>query len=46
MTTVRAELMRLLTELGDEASDLRIGQLIANLATLAQGARSDLGRRG
>ncbi len=39
MTAERAELMRLLSELGEEASDLRIGQLIANLATLARGAK-------
>ena len=39
MTAVRAELLRLFTELGEEASELRIGQLIANLATLAQGAK-------
>jgi hypothetical protein len=39
MTTSRSELLRLLGELSEEASELRFGQLVANLATLAQGAR-------
>lgn len=39
MTTPREELLRLLAELSDEAPDLRLGQLVANLATLAQGAK-------
>lgn len=39
MTTQRGELLRLLGELSDAAPDLRLGQLVANLATLAQGAR-------
>jgi hypothetical protein len=39
MTTARGELLRLLGELSEEAGELRFGQLVANLATLAQGAR-------
>lgn len=39
MTTTREELLRLLAELSEQAQDLRLGQLVANLATLAQGAR-------
>jgi hypothetical protein len=39
MTTARFELLRLLGELSHEASELRFGQLVANLATLAHGAR-------
>jgi hypothetical protein len=39
MTTTRSELLRLLGQLSDEASELRFGQLVANLATLAQGAK-------
>jgi hypothetical protein len=38
MTTTRCELLRLLTELSEEADELRFGQLVANLATLARGA--------
>jgi hypothetical protein len=34
----RGELFRLLCELSDEAPELRFGQLVANLATLAKGA--------
>ncbi|HEX6987431.1 MAG TPA: hypothetical protein VF170_18780 [Planctomycetaceae bacterium] len=34
----RGELLRLLAELSDEAPDLRFGQLVANLATLAREA--------
>ena len=34
----RVELLRLLGEISVLAPDLRLGQLIANLATLAQGA--------
>ncbi len=41
MTTARAELLRLLTELSDQHGDLRFGQLVANLATLAQGAKAE-----
>lgn len=39
MTTTRSELLRLLERLSEEASELRFGQLVANLATLAQGAK-------
>ena len=39
MTTTRSELLRLLGELSEAASALRFGQLVANLATLAQGAK-------
>src|SRR5205807_8299198 len=39
MTPERGELLRLLGELSAEAPDLRLGQLVANLATLAQGAK-------
>ena len=39
MTSARNELLRLLRELSEEASELRFGQLVANLATLAQGAK-------
>ena len=39
MTTERGELLALLTELSEQAPDLRLGQLVANLATLAQGAK-------
>jgi hypothetical protein len=36
--TDRAKLLRLLAELSEAAPDLRMGQLVANLATLARGA--------
>ncbi len=39
MTTTREELLACLTELSELAPDLRLGQLVANLATLAQGAK-------
>ena len=39
MTTTREELLRLLADLSKEAPELRLGQLVANLATLAQGAK-------
>jgi hypothetical protein len=39
MTTAREELLACLTELSEAAPDLRLGQLVANLATLAQGAK-------
>jgi hypothetical protein len=39
MTTTRGELLTLLTELSELAPELRLGQLVANLATLAQGAK-------
>ena len=38
MTTAREELIRLRAEISNEDPDLRMGQLIANLATLARGA--------
>jgi hypothetical protein len=37
--TTREELLACLTELSEVAPDLRLGQLVANLATLAQGAK-------
>jgi hypothetical protein len=37
MTEARQELIRLMTELSEFAPELRVGQLIANLATLARG---------
>jgi len=39
MTTSRGELLRLVAELSDAAPDLRLGQLLTNLATLARGAQ-------
>ena len=39
MTTARSELLRLLEQLSEDASELRFGQLVANLATLARGAK-------
>ena len=39
MTQTRKELLSYLTELSEAAPDLRLGQLVANLATLAQGAK-------
>jgi hypothetical protein len=39
MTTTRSELLRLLGALSEEAGELRFGQLMANLATLAHGAK-------
>lgn len=39
MTTTRGELLTCLTELSESAPDLRLGQMVANLATLAQGAK-------
>jgi hypothetical protein len=39
MTQERSELLRLLAELSEEATELRFGQLMANLATLAHGAK-------
>ncbi len=39
MTTTREELLRLLADLSEQAPDMRLGQLVANLATLAQGAK-------
>ena len=37
--STRAELLRALAELSEEAPEQRFGQLIANLATLARGAQ-------
>lgn len=39
MTPTRGELLRQLAEISEEAPELRLGQLIANLATLACGAK-------
>ena len=39
MTTTREELLAWLAALSDAAPDLRLGQLVANLAMLAQGAK-------
>jgi hypothetical protein len=39
MTTTREELLACLAALSEAAPDLRLGQLVANLATLAQGAK-------
>jgi hypothetical protein len=38
-TPTRAELLHLLAELSAEAPERRFGQLVANLAPLAQGAK-------
>jgi hypothetical protein len=38
MTVPRTELLRVLAELSELCPEMRLGQLIANLATLAQGA--------
>lgn len=35
----RQELLALIAELSERAPDLRLGQLVANLATLARGAK-------
>ena len=37
-TPTRSELLHCLAQLSDEAPELRLGQLVANLATLARGA--------
>lgn len=37
MKTTRDDLLQILGQLGEEAPDLRFGQMIANLATMAQG---------
>ncbi len=39
MTPTRSELLRLLGELSEVAGELRLGQLVTNLATLAHGAK-------
>jgi hypothetical protein len=41
VTTIREQLLSLLAELSEEAPDLRLGQLMVNLATLAQGAKEE-----
>ena len=41
MNPSRKVLLTLFAELSDEDSELRFGQLIANLATLAQGAKAE-----
>ena len=38
-TATRSELMLALTELGEFAPELRLGQMVANVATLALGAK-------
>lgn len=38
MTNTRGELLQVLTELSEECPEMRMGQLVANLATLAKGA--------
>jgi hypothetical protein len=38
ITAARGELLNMLTELSDSCPEMRLGQLIANLATLARGA--------
>ena len=41
MTDSRRDLLTLLAELSESDPELRFGQLIANLATLAQGAKPE-----
>lgn len=41
MTNARDELLSALRGISEEAPDLRLGQLIANLATLAKGATAE-----
>jgi hypothetical protein len=41
MTNSRKELLTLLAELSDSDAELRFGQLIANLATLALGTKPE-----
>jgi hypothetical protein len=41
MTNARDQLLHLLGELSEEAPELRLGQLLANLATLAMGAKPE-----
>jgi hypothetical protein len=41
MTESRKELLALLAELSEAAPELRLGQLIANVATLAHGAKPE-----
>jgi len=42
MTRIRGELIRLLADLSDEAPDLRLGQMVANLATQARGTNIEV----
>ncbi len=41
MTDARRELLTLLAELSEADGELRLGQLVANLATLARGAKAE-----
>ena len=41
MSATRKGLLSLLAELSEADSELRLGQLIANLATLAQGVKAE-----
>jgi hypothetical protein len=41
MTESRKELLRLLGELSDADPELRLGQMVANVATLAHGAKAE-----
>ncbi len=41
MTSSRQELLRLLAELSDADPDLRLGQMLTNLATLARGPQPE-----
>lgn len=41
MTASREKLLCLVGQLSDEAPELRLGQLVANVATLALGAKSE-----
>ncbi len=41
MTQPRKELLQLLAELSEVDPELRLGQMITNLATLAQGAKPE-----
>jgi len=41
MNASRKELLSLIAELSESDSQLRLGQLITNLATLAQGAKTE-----
>lgn len=41
MASSRTDLLRLLAELSEQDPELRLGQLVANLATLAHGAKPE-----
>ncbi|MBX9584478.1 MAG: hypothetical protein K2X87_29610 [Gemmataceae bacterium] len=41
MTASRAELLRLVAELSEADPDLRLGQMLTNLATLARGPATE-----